>query len=308
MIDRLVVVAGPTGTGKSDLGIDLAERLHGEVISADSMQLYRGMDIGTAKVPVDERRGIPHHLLDILDITEKASVAAYQRDARAVIEDILRRGGTPILVGGSGLYIQAVIDEIEFPATDPQVRARLEGELENLGAEVLHGRLAQRDPAAAEIIDLRNGRRIVRALEVIEITGRPFTATFPKPGHLRYDAVLICVDRDRELLDDRLAARVHRMMDAGFLAEVRGLIPHGLRDGITARRALGYRQLLAACDGVISVDQAVDETITATRRFVRKQRSWFRRDDRLHWVDGSAADITDRCVTWARGSAVGWSS
>lgn len=286
-VDRLVVVAGPTGTGKSELALALAERWAGEVVNADSMQLYRGMDIGTAKLPLAERRGIPHHMLDVLDVTETASVAAYQAEARRTIEAILRRGRTPVLVGGSGLYIQAVIDEISFPATDLAVRARLEAELAAEGAAALWSRLRVVDPSAAAAIEPRNGRRVVRALEVIEVTGKPFTATFPTPGRPRFDAALICLDRDTAALDARLAERLDAMMAAGFLAEVRALEAAGLRRGFTARRALGYRQLLDALDGSTTEDEAVAATVAATRRYVRRQRSWFRRDHRLTWLDAA---------------------
>lgn len=303
-VGRLVVIGGPTGTGKSDLALDLAERLDGEVVNADSMQLYRGMDIGTAKLPPAERRGVPHHLLDVLEVTETASVAAYQRDARGAVEGILARGRTPLLVGGSGLYIQAVVDDITFPATDSAVRARLEDELAARGADALWARLAERDPQAAEVIDRRNGRRVVRALEVIEVTGRPFTATFPTPGAPRYDAALICLDRETAMLDERLADRVHTMMRRGLLDEVRALVDRGLRRGVTAWRALGYRQLLAVLDGDRSEDEAVTDTIAATRRFVRRQRSWFRRDRRLTWVDAAEPGLADRCVHVATARSV----
>lgn len=305
---RLIVVCGPTGTGKSDLSLTLAERFDGEIVNADSMQLYRGMDIGTAKLTPSERRGIPHHLLDVLDVTERASVAAYQRDARAAIEAILARGRTPILVGGSGLYVQAVIDEIGFPPVDLAVRARLEAELAEVGAAALWARLGALDPAASAVIDPRNSRRIVRALEVIEVTGRPFTATFPKPGLPRYDAALICLDRDTAALDLRLAQRVDIMMARGFMAEVRALVARGLRDGVTAWRALGYRQLLAVIDGDSTEGDAAAATVVATRRFVRRQRSWFRRDHRLTWIDAAADDLADRCVQIASTRSVGWKS
>ncbi|MEO7126218.1 MAG: tRNA (adenosine(37)-N6)-dimethylallyltransferase MiaA [Nakamurella sp.] len=304
-MNRLVVVCGPTGTGKSDLALDLAERLDGEVVNADSMQLYRGMDIGTAKLTQAERRGVPHHLLDVLDVTDKASVAAYQRDARAAIEEILERARTPILVGGSGLYMQAVIDDIAFPATDSAVRARLEVELAEKGADVLWARLSERDPAAADVIERRNSRRIVRALEVIEVTGEPFTATFPVPGEPRYDAALICLDRDTVQLDPRLAERVHAMMARGLMDEVRALVPRGLREGFTAWRALGYRQLLGVLDGVSAEQAAVADTIIATRRFVRRQRSWFRRDHRLTWIDAALPDLMDRCLHVVSAQSVG---
>lgn len=298
------MICGPTGAGKSDLALDMAERMDGEVVNADSMQLYRGMDIGTAKLTFAERRGVPHHLLDVLDVTDKASVAAYQRDARGAIEKILARGRTPILVGGSGLYIQAVIDDIAFPATDSAVRARLEDELARLGSEALWARLAERDPAAAGIIERRNGRRIVRSLEVIEVTGEPFTAKFPT-GVPRYDAALICLDRDTAELDPRLAARVHAMMERGLMEEVRGLVSRGLRDGFTAWRALGYRQLLEVIDGVAGEDTAVADTIVATRRFVRRQRSWFRRDRRLTWIDAALPDLVERCLHVVKERSVG---
>lgn len=294
--NRLIVICGPTGTGKSDLALTLAERLDGEVVNADSMQLYRGMDIGTAKLTVAERRGVPHHLLDVLDVTDRASVAAYQRDARAAIEAILSRGRTPLLVGGSGLYIQAVVDDIAFPATDPRVRARLEAELDEGGAAPLWARLAAADPRAAAVIEPANARRIIRALEVIEVTGRPFAATFPTPGAPRYDAAMICLDRATGALDERLAERVHAMMARGFLGEVRVLADRGLRDGFTAWRALGYRQLLGVLDGTSTVDQAVISTVAATRRFVRRQRSWFRRDNRLTWIDAADTGIADRLL------------
>ncbi len=293
---RLVVIAGPTGTGKSDLALDLAERIGGEIVNADSMQLYRGMDIGTAKVPAEQRRGIPHHLLDVLDVTETATVASYQRDARSAIEQILARNLTPILVGGSGLYIQSVVDEIAFPATDPQVRARLEGDLQRLGIDHLFGLLDELDPTAAASIGPANGRKIVRALEVIELTGRPFTASMPRPGRPRYGAVLLRLDRPTDQLDQRLADRVKAMMDAGFLDEVRALDAAGLRRGVTASRALGYAQLLAVLDGDSDLDQAVALTTSTTRRFVRRQRSWFRRDHRMIDLDAGAPDLLGRAL------------
>jgi tRNA dimethylallyltransferase len=293
---RLIVVAGPTGTGKSELALDLAERLHGEIVNADSMQLYRGMDIGTAKLPLAERRGIPHHLLDVLDITDVATVAGYQRDATAAITDIRASGKTPILVGGSGLYLQAVVDRIEFPATDPVVRGRLELELAELGVAEMFRRLDERDPAAALAIGPANGRKIVRALEVIALTGRPFTATMPKLSTPEFGAVLLRLDRPTDQLDQRLATRVDEMIDAGFLAEVRALDAVGLRDGVTASRALGYAQLLAVLDGELDLPAAITATAAATRRFVRRQRSWFRRDHRMLDLDASAPDLVERAL------------
>lgn len=279
-IGRLVVIAGPTGTGKSDLSLELADRLDGEVVNADSMQLYRGMDIGTAKLTPDQRGGIPHHLLDVLDIDAPASVAAYQRHARNAIEGILARDRTPILVGGSGLYVNAVIDEMAFPATDPAVRFRWETELAQQGAAVLHARLVGLDPAAAAAIEPGNGRRLVRALEVIELTGAPFSATLPVPGPPRYDAALFLVDRPVDELDQRLAERVTAMVGAGLAGEVAQLADRGLRTAPTAARALGYRQFLEVLDGRSTEAAATAATLTATRRFVRRQRSWFGRDRR----------------------------
>ncbi len=292
-LPRLVVVAGPTGTGKSDLALDLAERLHGEVVNGDAMQLYRGMDIGTAKLPPDQRRGIPHHLLDVLDVTETASVAVYQGQARATIADILDRGRTPILAGGSGLYLQAVVDDIAFPPTDPAVRSHWAAEVERLGPDRAHARLAELDPAAAAAILPGNARRIARALEVIDLTGRPFSATMPRPGAPRFDALMVGLDLATEVLDVRLAQRVERMVDAGLEAEVRALLGRGLREGRTASRALGYPQFVEVIDGRATTAEAVASTVQATRRFVRRQRSWFRRDDRVRWLDASRPDLVE---------------
>jgi len=282
---RPVAVVGPTATGKSDLGVELALRLGGEVINADAMQLYRGMDIGTAKLRAEERRGVPHHLLDVLDVTETASVAAYQRAARAEIEKLLSAGRVPILVGGSGLYVRAVLDDLAFPGTDAGVRARLEAELEAEGPDVLHRRLARLDPPAAAAVLVGNGRRIVRALEVIEITGRPFTANLPRPGPERWDTVQIGLDLATAMLDERVDRRVDRMFGAGLVDEVRRLVDVGLRDGVTASRAVGYQQVIALLDGRCTPEQAAADTARATRRLVRRQRSWFRRDGRIRWLD-----------------------
>jgi tRNA dimethylallyltransferase len=291
-VTRLVAVVGPTATGKSDLGLDLAEALGGEVVNADAMQLYRGLDIGTAKLPVAERRGIPHHQLNVLDVTETASVAVYQREARATIEALLAAGRTPVLVGGSGLYVQAVVDDLEFPGTDPAIRGRWEAELAVVGAPALHRRLAEVDPAAAQNVLPSNGRRIVRALEVVELTGRPFRATLPGQRTPRYDTVLLGVDRDTAELDERVARRVELMMAAGLVEETRELLEKGLREGRTASRALGYQQVVAALDGEYDLGTAAEETVRATRRFVRRQRSWFRRDPRIHWLDGADPELS----------------
>jgi tRNA dimethylallyltransferase len=298
-----IAVVGPTATGKSDLALALAERFGGEVVNADAMQLYRGMDIGTAKMPVAERRGVPHHLLDVLSVTETASVAAYQRETRAVVEDLLAAGKPPILVGGSGLYVQAVLDDLKFPGTDDAVRERFEAELASLGSEALHQRLQTLDPAAAIAILPSNGRRIVRALEVIELTGQPFSANLPKPGPARYGTVQIGVDREVSELDSRVDLRVDVMFASGLESEVRALVRLGLRDGKTASRALGYQQVLSAMDGACTIDFAAEETKRATRRFVRRQRSWFRRDQRITWLDGARPDLAE-----AAGNLVPWSS
>ncbi|MFE6132109.1 tRNA (adenosine(37)-N6)-dimethylallyltransferase MiaA [Streptomyces sp. NPDC056437] len=285
---RVIAVVGPTAAGKSDLGVFLAQQLRGEVVNADSMQLYRGMDIGTAKLTPGERAGVPHHLLDIWDVTEAASVAEYQRRARAEIDRLLAAGRTPVLVGGSGLYVRGAIDALEFPGTDPAIRARLEDELTELGPGALHARLAAADPGAGKAILPSNGRRIVRALEVIEITGRPFTANLP--GHdAVYDTVQIGVDVERPELDERIALRVDRMWEAGLVDEVRALEARGLREGRTASRALGYQQVLTALAGECTEQEARAETVRATKRFARRQDSWFRRDPRVHWLSGAAA-------------------
>ncbi|RBM20340.1 tRNA (adenosine(37)-N6)-dimethylallyltransferase MiaA [Prauserella sp. PE36] len=296
---RPIAVVGPTATGKTALGVELALAFGGEVVNADAMQLYRGMDIGTAKATEQERRGVPHHLLDVLDVTETASVAAYQRDARAQIERLLAAGKVPVLVGGSGLYVQAVLDDLRFPGTDPDVRAELEEQARRLGTQALHERLTAADPEAAEAILPTNTRRIVRALEVIEITGQPFSANLPKPGEPRYGTVLVGVDRDVAELDARVDLRVEHMFAAGLVDEVRELEKRGLRDGKTASRALGYQQVLAALDeGTDDFTGAAAATATATRRFVRRQRSWFRRDKRIHWFDGAAEGLTDHVASW----------
>jgi tRNA dimethylallyltransferase len=296
----VVAVVGPTATGKTALSLALARALGGEVVNADSMQLYRGMDIGTAKLGPGEREGLPHHAFDLWDITEPASVAEYQGVARAAIDDIRRRGRTPLLVGGSGLYVRAVLEHFEFPGTDPGLRTRLEAELAAVGPAPLHARLAARAPEAAARILPSNGRRIVRALEVLELTGQPIIAQLPQPRPY-YRTVHIGVDLDAATLDERIAARVDGMWRQGLVDEVRVLEGRGLRRGRTASRALGYQQVLAYLAGDCSEEQAREDTVRATRRFVRRQRSWFRRDDRIVWLDGAAADLTDRAVAIATG-------
>ncbi|ADD43812.1 tRNA (adenosine(37)-N6)-dimethylallyltransferase MiaA [Stackebrandtia nassauensis] len=291
----VVIVCGPTATGKSALSLAVARERDGEIVNADSMQLYRGMDIGTAKLTVAEREGVPHHLLDIWDVRRTASVAEYQALARATVDDILARGRVPVLVGGSGLYIQAVVDAMEFPGTDPVVRARLETELAEVGPRALHDRLASADPDAAAAILPSNGRRIVRALEVVELTGS-FTATLPRERRPVYRSVHVGVDRDTAELDERIALRVDLMLAAGLVEEVRTLAARGLAEGLTAGRALGYRQLLQHLDGERTLAEAREATITGTRRFVRRQRSWFGRDDRIAWLDGADPDLEAKAL------------
>jgi tRNA dimethylallyltransferase len=298
-VTAVVAVVGPTAAGKSALSLALAHALDGEVVNADSMQLYRGMDVGTAKLAPAEREGVPHHLLDIWEVTEPASVAEYQRLARAAVDDIVARGRVPLLVGGSGLYVRAVLEEFEFPGTDPDLRARLEAELAAAGPAPLHARLRAADPAAAERILPSNGRRIVRALEVIELTGAPFTASLPDPTPV-YPTVHLGVDLDTAVLDERIATRVDRMWAAGLVDEVRGLAARGLRDGRTASRALGYQQVLAHLAGACTEDEAKAETVRATRRFVRRQRTWFRRDPAVRWLDGADPRLVDAALAAVR--------
>ncbi|HEY0717383.1 MAG TPA: tRNA (adenosine(37)-N6)-dimethylallyltransferase MiaA [Streptosporangiaceae bacterium] len=292
MGERVIAVVGPTAAGKSGLAVALARTLGGEVINADSMQVYRGMDIGTAKLTQAERHGVPHHLLDVWDVRQPANVADYQRLARAAIADVAARGQVPILAGGSGLYVRAALEDLTFPGTDPAVRAALETELDRDGAAALHARLAGLDPAAAAAILPSNGRRIVRALEVIELTGRPFAATLPGYGAgsplgspAGFPAVQLGLRLPRDELDQRITARVDQMWAAGLEAEVRHLEQAGLREGRTASRALGYQQMLRHLTGEWTLAQARDQTVRATRRFARRQESWFRRDPRITWLD-----------------------
>lgn len=298
---RPLAIIGPTGAGKSQLALDVIERLGSaaEVVNADAMQLYRGMDIGTAKLPVERRRGIPHHQLDVLDVTETATVARYQQAAVADIEAIQRRGAVPVVVGGSMLYIQSLLDNWTFPATDPAVRARWEQRLAEIGVARLHAELARRDPAAAAVILPTDGRRTVRALEVIELTGRPFAASAPRIGAPHWGTVIIGLDCETTILDERLARRTELMFDEGLVEEVRTLLGRGLRDGVTASRALGYAQVLTALDAGGTphlLDEAQEQTFIGTRRYVRRQRSWFRRDHRVQWIDPGDADAVDDVV------------
>jgi tRNA dimethylallyltransferase len=288
---RGIAVVGPSATGKSDLAVKLARSLAGEVVNADAMQLYRGMDIGTAKLPPARRCGVRHHLLDVLDVTETASVAAYQREARRIVEQLLAGGRVPVLAGGSGLYLRAVLDDLNFPATEPEVRAQLEAELAEQGAPALHRRLRRLDPVAASRILPSNTRRLVRALEVIQLTGRPFSAALPPSGPARYRTVIIGLDTDPAVLDARVDARVDQMFHDGLVEEVHELLPRGLRQGRTASRALGYQQVIAALDAGADPACAAGPTAQATRRFIRRQRSWFRRDGRIRWLDSQHPNL-----------------
>jgi tRNA dimethylallyltransferase len=293
---RPLAIVGPTGTGKSQLALQIAERLGGEIVNADAMQFYCGMDIGTAKLPVGQRRGIPHHQLDVLGVTETATVARYQDAAAADIEAIASRGRVPVLVGGSMLYIQSLLDDWSFPTTDAAVRAKWEQRLAEVGADRLHAELGDRDPAAAVSILPTDGRRIVRALEVVELTGQPFAASAPVIGTPRWDTLIVGLDCGTELLDERLARRTATMFDDGLVGEVTGLLGRGLRDGVTASRALGYAQVIADLDAGGNGDGAREPTFIGTRRYVRRQRSWFRRDHRTRWLDATASDNADAAL------------
>ncbi|HET7667780.1 MAG TPA: tRNA (adenosine(37)-N6)-dimethylallyltransferase MiaA [Mycobacterium sp.] len=297
---RPIAIIGPTGTGKSALALEVAERLSAEIgaeiVNADAMQLYRGMDIGTAKLPVSERRGIPHHQLDVLEVTETATVARYQQAAAADIEAIAARGAVPIIVGGSMMYIQSLLDEWSFPATDAAVRAKWEQRLAEIGVGALHQELAKVDTDAASSILATDGRRIVRALEVVELTGRPFAASAPVIGTPRWNTAIIGLDWDTALLDQRLAQRTDKMFADGLVDEVRALLQEGLRGGVTAARALGYAQVIADLDQGGDGSAAREPTFFGTRRYVRRQRSWFRRDHRIAWLDGRQSGNVERTL------------
>ena len=296
----VVAVVGPTAAGKSDLSLDLAQRLGGEVVNTDAMQVYRGMDVGTAKLPPDERRGVPHHLLDLLDVTEPATVAQFQALARAVVDDCRSRGVVPVLVGGSALYTRAVVDRFEFPGTDEDVRGRLEDELARVGPQVLHERLREVDPDAAAKVLPSNSRRVVRALEVVELTGRPFTASLPEQRYFHDRTVQVGVRIPRPVLDERIERRVRQMWDDGLVDEVRRLAAHGLREGRTASRALGYQQVLAFLAGECTEQQAFEATVVRTRQFARRQDAWFRTDPRITWVEWDDPERVDRAVEACR--------
>ena len=282
---KLVVLAGATATGKSSLSVELAQAIDAEIINADSMQVYRGMDIGTAKITLEERQGISHHMLDVLDVNQDSNVAWYQSGAREVIDEIHSRGKSVVMVGGTGLYIKAVIDELNFPDTDPMVRHTLNKEAEDLGIDAMFARLEKLDPAAAIAIDRANLRRIIRALEVIEITGKPFTANLPREESIRYpEARQFGLVMDRELLSERIDQRVNTMFENGFVEEVQKLLSSGLLEGRTAQRALGYSQIVSHLQGETSLDAAVEETKRATRQYARRQETWFSRDARIKWI------------------------
>lgn len=289
-----IAVVGPTASGKSALGIALAHEFGGEVVNVDSMQLYRGMDIGTAKLPVEEREGIPHHLLDIWDVTKTASVAEYQALAVATVEEIMARGKVPVLVGGSMLYVQSLIDAWSFPPTDPAVRARYEARLQEIGIDALHAELAEVDPEAASIIEDKDPRRTVRALEVIELTGKPFKASQPpKNAPPRWGTRILGLRTNAEWLNPRIELRTRMMFEQGLIDETRALVKDGLVRNSTAGRAIGYAQVLAMFDGDLTEEEALEQTITGTRRYVRRQRSWFNRDPRTQWLDAADSNVVD---------------
>jgi len=292
----MVAVVGPTASGKSEVGLGLAAAVGGEIINADASQLYRGMDIGTAKLSVDERRGIAHHQIDVLGVADEARVAAYQRAARADVAGIRARGNLPVVVGGSGLYVRALLDQLDIPPTDPQVRGRFEAELGEVGAAALHARLAVLDSAAAEAINPGNERRLVRAMEVIELTGRPFSASMPQRVYAE-PTVMVGLLADRQVLNDRIEARVRAMWTDGLIDEVRALEGVGLRESPTARKALGYSQALAYLDGDASVAQAQEDTFIATRRYARRQMAWFRPDPRIVWLEHDAPDLLTQALS-----------
>ena len=294
----LIFIVGATATGKSNLAIKVAQKLQGEVVNADSMQLYKGMDIGTAKLSKNERQGIEHHLIDILEVTEDSSAAQYQALARAKIDELLLKEIPTIVVGGTGLYVKSILDDLNFPDTDEEVRARLQRECESIGALALHAKLAKLDPAAAAAIPAQNSRRVIRALEVIELTGRPFTANLPRQGSSRYpDAKQFGLVMDREKLSDVISNRVERMWEKGFVAEVRELLAKGLREGKTARAALGYSQIIRFLDGELSEIEAQEDTKRATRQYSRRQETWFSRDNRITWLKGSTEERLEKILS-----------
>jgi len=294
----LIFIVGATATGKSNLAMKVAQKLQGEVVNSDSMQLYKGMDIGTAKLSKNERQGIEHHLIDILEVTEDSSAAQYQALARVKIDELLLKEIPTIVVGGTGLYVKSILDDLNFPDTNEEVRARLQRECESIGALALHAKLAKLDPAAAAAIPAQNSRRVIRALEVIELTGRPFTANLPRQGSSRYpDAKQFGLVMDREKLSDVISNRVERMWEKGFVAEVRELLAKGLREGKTARAALGYSQIIRFLDGELSEIEAQEDTKRATRQYSRRQETWFSRDNRITWLKGSTEERLEKILS-----------
>jgi tRNA dimethylallyltransferase len=293
---NLVAVVGPTGSGKSELGLQLAEYLTArqrpaQIVNCDSMQFYRGMNIGTAKLSMDERRGVKHHMIDTLDIRDESTAAEYQQQVRPLIEELQAKSITPILVGGSMLYIAAALNTFEFPERDAELRQELEVELEALGSHAMHRRIAELDPIAASRIDPLNGRRVVRALEILLITGEPFSAALPDENESWQPVLEIGLNSDRAHLVERLASRVEKMWQQGLVDEAQSLISSGLREGKTSSMAIGYRQALAQLDGELSQQEAIDQTVQLTQRYARRQMSWFRRDERINWFDYQQPDL-----------------
>lgn len=287
-----IVIVGPTAVGKTQLSLDVAEEFSSQIINADSMQLYRGMDIGTAKLPVSERRGIKHHMLDVLDVTQTANVADYQRDARKIVQELNESGIGSVVVGGSGLFVQALLEDMQFPGSDPEIRERLTKEAEEIGPEVIYQRLVELDPIAAQNILPGNTRRVIRALEVIELTGQAPVTTLQQLTEV-VPSIRIGIKLDRAQLDERITKRVDLMWEQGLVDEVRHLETLGIRNGLTASKALGYAQVLQALDGQISMDEAKAQTIQATKRFARRQESWFARDKKIQWLDAAKTSLND---------------
>ncbi len=285
----LIFIVGATATGKSALALEIAKQLRGEIVNADSMQLYKGMDIGTAKLSIAERDGIPHHLIDTLEVTEESSVARYQEQARSCIDNLLKGNVPTVVVGGTGLYVKAILDDLNFPETNLEIREKIQKESEAIGAIAMHKRLEKLDPAAAAAIPRENVRRVIRALEVIEITGKPFTANLPRGQSSRYPkAWQFGLSLNRENLSEIIDQRVEKMWRAGFVDEVRNLLSNGLREGKTARAAIGYAQIIRFLDGEISEDEAREDTKRATRQYARRQETWFSRDSRITWLANEA--------------------
>jgi len=291
---KVIAIVGPTAVGKTSLSLEIAEKLSAEIINADAMQIYKGMDIGTAKLALSERRGITHHQIDVLDPEEEANVSAYQKQTRKIINDLLNKKIQPMLVGGSGLYVNSVLEDLEFPGTNLEIRAKYEEILEEQGVEVLFEMLERIDKEAAQNILPNNARKIVRALEVNELTGNNFNAKLPEPSPVFSD-VRIALDMPRDLLDARIAERVHQMFKDGFVEEVKSLEPK-LRKGKTALRALGYSQVLSLLNGEITEQEAITLTINATKKFARRQLSWFRRDPLIHWLDATSPQLLDQSL------------